>query len=133
MLYMLDTNICIYLLKNKPPGIREKLERIEFGNLAISSISVAELYFGIEKSRNPQKNLINLNKFLSPIIIIPFNIHAARIYGTIRNMLEKEGKLIGPNDMLIAAHALSTDSILVTNNIKEFKRVPKLKLENWVS
>ncbi len=61
------------------------------------------------------------------------NIHAARIYGTIRNILEKEGKLIGPNDMLIAAHALSTDSILVTNNIKEFKRVPKLKLENWVS
>ncbi len=79
------------------------------------------------------KNLKNLIKFLPPIITIPFNIHAARIYGTIRNIPEKEGKLIGPNDMLIAAHALSKDSILVTNNIKEFKRVGKLKLKNWVS
>ena len=93
MLYMLDTNICIYLLKNKPPGIREKFERIEFGNLTISSISVAELYFGIEKSRSPQKNLKNLNNFLSPIIIIPFNIQAARIYGAIRNISGKGGKI----------------------------------------
>ncbi len=130
---MLDTNICIYLLKNKPPGIRGKIDRIEFESLTISSISVAELYFGVEKSGNSQINLKNLNNFLSPIIILSFDIHAARIYGIIRSILEREGKLIGPNDMLIAAHALSTDSILVTNNINEFKRVSKLKLENWVS
>jgi len=133
VLYMLDTNICIYLLKNNPPGIKETIERIEFGKLTISSIAVAELYFGVEKSKNPQRNFKNLNNFLAPIIALPFDIQAARIHGTIRSFLEREGKLIGPNDLLIAAHALSIYSVLVTNNIKEFKRVPKLKLENWVT
>ena len=133
MKFLLDTNICIYLIKQKPPEVLQKFNTYQVGDIGISSISVAELKFGVQKSQFPNKNDRALEKFLLPLQIVDFNRAAADTYGTVRAMLEKKGTPIGSLDTLIAAHALSLGVILITNNEKEFNRVPNLKLDNWVS
>ena len=131
MPFLLDTNICIYLLKNNPPHVRNRIKGLQFGDLAVSSITLAELYFGVAKSHIPEKNLRALRGFLGAIIPLPFDEQCAYRFGALRADLAKRGAPIGPYDMLIAAQALSTRSILVTNNIREFKRIPGLRVENW--
>lgn len=132
MEYLLDTNICIYIIKRKPVQVFEKLSTITIGSIAISSITLAELQYGVSKSSNPTKNAEALEKFLIPIEILDFGTQATVEYGKIRVDLERSGKTIGPLDMLIAAHAKSLNMTLVTNNEKEFDRINGLKIENWV-
>jgi tRNA(fMet)-specific endonuclease VapC len=129
---MLDTNICIYLIKNKPAEVKEKFNQYEVGEICISSISVSELYYGVYKSQMVERNLQALALFLAPLNIVDYDEKAAIVYGKIRSDLEVNGKVIGSLDMLIAAHAESIGVTLVTNNTKEFERVDGLKLENWV-
>ena len=128
---MLDTNICIYIIKNRPPSVRERFETFEIGELCLSSITVSELIYGAYKSRNPEKNLQALEMFLMPFEIMEYGYDAAQQYGRLRASLEKRGKVIGGLDMQIAAHALSLDMAIVTNNEKEFVRVDGLRVENW--
>jgi len=131
MRFMLDTNICIYLIKRKPSQVLSKLKEFNLGDVAVSSIALSELEYGVAKSSKPQQNRDALDAFLAPLEILPFDGEAAHRYGQIRALLEKEGKLIGAMDMLIGAHALGASMTLVTNNIKEFSRIPGLRLENW--
>lgn len=130
---MLDTNICIYLIKNKPIEVREKFNAYEVGEICISSITVSELYYGVDKSQMVEKNLQALALFLAPLNIMDYNEKASLKYGKLRASLESTGKVIGSLDMLIAAHALSLGVTLVTNNTKEFERVDGLRLENWLT
>ncbi|MBN2246955.1 MAG: type II toxin-antitoxin system VapC family toxin [Candidatus Aminicenantes bacterium] len=132
MMYMLDTDICIYIIKRKPVSALKRLESLQPGQLAMSAITFAELMYGAKKSQQVEANVARLNELAELLEICPFDHKAAVFYGDIRSLLEKKGKIIGSNDLLIAAHALSLDWILVTNNEKEFKRVDGLKLENWV-
>ncbi len=132
MQYLLDTNICIYLIKNKPAGVQNKFKKLRLGSLGISSISVAELQFGVNKSQQREKNQQALDQLLIPFEIVNFDYNAATEYGIIRNDLEKSGTPIGPLDTLIAAHAKSLNVVLVSNNEKEFRRVKGLIVENWV-
>ena len=133
MKYMLDTNICIYIIKNKPKQVIEKFSCLDSSEICISSISYAELLYGAEKSRKVERNKLSLAYFLSAITIRDFGQAAAAEYGRIRAELEKEGQPIGAMDMLIAAHAKSEGLILVTNNTREFCRVKSLEVENWVN
>ena len=133
MKYMLDTNICIYVIKEKPESVIRKFLKNNPEEMCISSITYAELLYGVEKSKAIQKNRIALSHFLSPIKILEFNDYAAQEYGQIRADLEQKGMPIGSMDMLIAGHAKAEDLILVTNNTKEFQRVAGLKLENWAA
>ena len=128
---LLDTNICIYLIKRKPPSVLKRFDALEAGTLAVSSITVAELEFGVQKSQYPSQNQQALEQFLLPLMILDFDHKAARAYGKIRAWLESRGKTIGALDMLIAAHALSEGLPLATNNAREFSRVPGLKVLNW--
>jgi tRNA(fMet)-specific endonuclease VapC len=132
MKYLLDTNICIYIIKRKPSKIFKKFESLRISDVAISSITLAELEYGVYKSTQPEKNTIALTRFLAPISILPFEDTAAKVYGIIHTNLELKGQPIGPYDLLIAAHAHSLGLTLVTNNIKEFKKIKDLKLENWM-
>jgi tRNA(fMet)-specific endonuclease VapC len=129
--FLLDTNICIYLLKNDPPHVRQRIKNLHFGDLTVSSITLAEMYFGAAKSINPNKNLKTLRGFLGAIICLPFDEQCAYLFGALRADLEKRGTPIGPYDMLIAAQALSTKSILVTSNLREFQHVHGLIVQNW--
>ena len=131
MEYLLDTNICIYIIKKKPVEVFEKFMKLTIGDVGISSITLAELQYGIEKSSNSQKNKEALEKFLTPIEIIYYGYEATIEYGKIRSDLERKGVSIGPLDMLIASHAKSLDVILVTNNVREFGRIAGLRIENW--
>lgn len=131
MAYLLDTNICIYVRKEQSPKLKSKFSSVGDSNLLLSSITVAELEFGVAKSSQPEKNSEALKTFLSNFQIIDFDSKAARQYGLIRALLEKRGTPIGANDMLIAAIAKSLDLTLVTNNEKEFSRIEGLKIENW--
>ena len=131
MYYLLDTNICIYIIKKKPAEVFEKFKSLAIGDVGISSITLAELQYGIEKSSNSLKNREALEKFLTPIEIVDYGYEATVEYGIIRAELEKKGIPIGPLDTLIASHAKSLDVILVTNNVREFERIPGLKIENW--
>ena len=130
--YLLDTNICIYLIKHQSPHLLDKFLSIPIQELSIPSITVAELRYGADKSSYPEKNHSNLDEFLLPFTISEFTETSAFHYGKIRSYLEKKGLPIGSLDLLIAAIALSENQILVTNNLSEFKRVPGLSLENWV-
>ena len=132
MAYLLDTNICIYLTKNQPARVKEKFLSIDKKLIFISSITVAELEYGVEKSAYLKKNEEALREFLSEITIINFDAPAAAHYGNIRASLEKQGTPIGSNDLLIAAIAKCADLTLITNNEREFGRVAGLKIENWV-
>ena len=131
MTYMLDTNICIYVMKNKPERVLKRFEKEINRGICISSITLAELEYGMKHSSNPTKNERALLKFLLPLRILPFESSAASAYGEIRAYLQKQGTPIGSLDMLIAGHARSKELILVTNNVREFARVPELKWENW--
>ena len=132
MRYMLDTNICRYVIKHKPESVLRKLKKIKPEDVCISSITYAELAYGVEKSAQPERNRLALSMMLSSIEIVAFDDSAAADYGEIRASLEKGGTPIGSLDMLIAAHARSAGCTLVTNNTKEFCRVEGLKLANWV-
>ena len=131
MKYLLDTNICIYLINERPKKVLTHFKRHSLGDIGISSITASELAFGVAKSGS-SKNSAALEAFLLPLNVVDYDAGAAMIYGDIRATLEKQGKTIGPLDMLIAASALSRQLILVTNNEKEFRRVSKLKVENWL-
>jgi tRNA(fMet)-specific endonuclease VapC len=129
---MLDTNICIYLIKKQPEGVLNKFRSFNIGDICMSSVTFSELMYGVEKSQHPQKNKSALEEFILPLEVLPFDDQSARHYGHIRAYLERKGTPIGPLDLMIAAHAQSINAILVTNNVKEFTRVPKLKIEDWV-
>jgi tRNA(fMet)-specific endonuclease VapC len=130
--YMLDTNICIYIIKRKPTDVIERFRQTRISQVGISSITLSELEYGIVTSSKPDQNQFALAQFLAPMEILPYGDEAAQQYGRLRAFLEKQGNPIGSLDMLIAAHALSLECILVTNNEKEFNRVPNLKVDNWV-
>lgn len=130
---MLDTNICIYIIKNKPQSVKQKFQEFSIGELSISTITVSELMYGAFKSQFIEKNLKAIENFLMPFEIVDYDYMASVEYGKIRADLERKGTVIGNMDMQIAGHALALDLILVTNNIKEFKRVLGLKLDNWVT
>jgi tRNA(fMet)-specific endonuclease VapC len=135
MKYMLDTNICIYIINNKPVGVIEKFMALDKNDhVCISTITVAELFFGLEKSQSLKKeqNRLAMVAFLSQLEVLSFDENSAIKYGVIRATLQKNGCVIGNNDMLIAAHAQSINAVLVTNNEREFDRVDGLKVENWV-
>lgn len=131
MKYMLDTNICIYIIKKKPINVFQTFQSLKVGDVCISSITCAELQYGVYKSQHQERNQIALFNFLAPIEILSFSDKAASFYGKIRFNLEKRGQIIGPYDLLIAAHAVSENLILITNNTDEFSRIPNLQLENW--
>lgn len=133
MKYLIDTNICIYIMNNRPPEVIQRFKSVEIGFVGISSISVSELHYGVCESAGFKKNTKRLEEFLNPFEILPYDENAARYYGKIRSQLENQGNVIGPLDMLIAAHALSNDLILITNNEKEFNRIESVRVENWVN
>jgi len=132
MKYMLDTNMCIYIIKKRPEGVLKKFLKFEPGDICLSSVTLAELMYGVQKSQHQHKNLSALQEFTSPLEIMPFDEETAAHYGQIRAHLEKKGMTIGSLDMMIAAHAQCLDLTLATNNKKEFTRVPHLKIEDWV-
>ena len=132
MKYLLDTNICIYIIKKKPEKVLNRFSKLKPGDVGVSTITIAELYYGVAKSSKPNQNTIALQEFLQPLIILDFTSEDSIAYGRIRSELEAEGKLIGAMDLLIASMAFSRGLILVTNNEKEFNRVKDLKVENWV-
>ena len=130
--YLLDTNIVIYVIKRRPIEVMETFNQ-NASRMAISSITLAELIHGAEKSSKPAHNHAVIEDFISRLEVLPYSAKAAQHYGSIRAALEKIGHPIGVNDIHIAAHARSEGLVLVTNNLREFERVPALLLENWVS
>jgi len=130
--YLLDTNICIYIVKQKPASVLNKFKQLTVGEMGMSLITYGELFYGAKKSHHPRKTAGMLDELTSLIPALPMPIQAAEHYGNIRSTLEKHGKMIGNNDLWIAAHALALDLTIVTNNMREFSRVAHLKLENWV-
>jgi tRNA(fMet)-specific endonuclease VapC len=130
--YLLDTNIVIYVLKRRPIEVL-KIFNTNASRMAISSITLSELIYGAEKSLNIDKNLEAIDEFISHLDVLPYDAKASQHYGQIKASLEKRDEIIGENDIHIAAHAISQGLILVTNNLREFQRVPHLALENWVN
>ena len=131
MKYMLDTNICIYLIKQNPAKVIKHFKSHAIGDIGISSITLAELRYGVSKSRHVEKNQQALDEFILSLEIADFDEKAARVYGAIRAELERVGKPIGSMDMLIGAHAHALGATLVTNNTKEFKQIKNLKIADW--
>lgn len=131
MKYLLDTDICINIIRSKEDSLLRKFVESETNSLSASSVSAAELEYGVFKSSSVERNAYALTCFFTLINVESFDTQAAREYGKIRAELESQGKRIGPYDLMIAAHALSLGFTLVTNNIREFKRVEGLKLESW--
>lgn len=129
--YLLDTNICIYIAKQNSPRVAAHFEQLEVGEICMSTITYGELLYGAEKSQHRKKTLDILHQIASLIPPFPIPTEAVQHYGEIRGKLEKQGKLIGNNDLWIAAHALALRITLVTNNETEFRRIPRLKVENW--
>lgn len=130
--YMLDTNTCIYIIKKKPTDVLERFRQTRISQVGISSITLSELEYGVAKSSQPERNQIALAQFLAPLEIPSYGDDAATHYGRLRAYLENQGTPIGSLDMLIAAHALSIGCVLVTNNEKEFSRIPNLQIHNWL-
>jgi tRNA(fMet)-specific endonuclease VapC len=131
-MWMLDTDICIALIKRRPPELIAKLKKHKPGEVAISSITLAELHFGVSKSAQPEKNRAALDQFLLPLEVLSFDDISAECYGHVRATLESAGTPIGPLDTLIASHALSLSATVVTNNVREFSRVRGLRVQNWL-
>ncbi len=129
--YMLDTNICIYVMKNYPPDLREKFNALA-EQLCISSITLGELHYGAEKSERRTQNLMAIEHFVARLDVLPFGAKAAAHYGQVRAELERAGAPCGPHDMQIGGHARSEGLIVVTNNLREFARMPGIRAENWV-
>ena len=132
MTYLLDTNICIYIINEKPLQVLQRLIQTGRESLAISTVTVAELAFGIAKSKR-EGSRIKLENFLSQFPIVDWNQEAAWMYGNVRKALEAKGQRIGERDLLLACQALALDATMVTNNTREFERVDGLKWENWVA
>jgi tRNA(fMet)-specific endonuclease VapC len=130
---LLDTSVCIELIRGRSPAIVARLRRRKIGTVGISAITLAELLHGVAKSRDPERNRVALAHFCAPLHVCPFDHEAASAYGRIRSTLEKMGTPIGPLDTLIAAHALALEATVVTNNEREFRRVPRLGVENWAT
>jgi tRNA(fMet)-specific endonuclease VapC len=131
MRFLLDTNMCIFLIKRKPESVLAKLKDALSAGVGISSITLAELEYGVEKSLYVQQNGLNLLRFLTPFEILSYDESAAWEYGKIRAALERKGRVIGGLDMLIGSHAKSLSAILVTNNTREFSRIEGLRVEDW--
>ncbi len=129
--YMLDTNIAIYVIKRRPPGALVTFNQ-NAGQLCISSITLAELMHGVEKSARPHHNLLQIEDFVSRLTVLEYGNKAAAHYGDIRAVLERKGTSIGVNDLHIAGHARCAGLTLVTNNLQEFERVEGLRLDNWI-
>ena len=129
--YLLDTNICIYIRQKRPANVFARMQEQNPGDAGLSIISYGELSYGVAKSADPKANADALSRFveLIPVLLLP--VGAGEIYGEMRAALESDGSMIGSNDLWIAAHALASGLTLVTNNVREFRRVPKLKIENW--
>lgn len=132
MIVLLDTDICIYLIRQKPRHVLQKFNTYNPGDIGVSSVTVAELFVGAQKSQRPTQNLDAVEQFLLPLVIAPFDYAAAVVYGQIRATLEQRGTPIGALDMLIAAQALSLGVAIATNNSREFNRVPGLSVLDWV-
>lgn len=130
-MWLLDTDICIYLIKKKPERLLARLRQVDIRTVAISSITVAELQFGVAKSARPEQNALALAAFLAPLTVESFDDAAAASYGPLRADLERAGTPLGSLDMLIAAHAMALGRTIVTNNTREFERIEGLKIENW--
>jgi tRNA(fMet)-specific endonuclease VapC len=129
--YMLDTNICIYVIKNRPEGLRERFNRLS-DQLCISAVTLAEIIYGAEKSARPIENLAVVDQFAARLDVLPFGERAATHYGQIRADLERAGHPVGLHDMMIGGHARSEGLALVSNNLREFQRIEGLRVENWV-
>ena len=128
--YMLDTDICIYVIKDRPSELRERFNR-QSQHLCMSAVTHAELVYGAEKSAHVERNLDVVENFAARMPVLPFDEKAATHYGEIRASLERKGEPIGPHDLMIAGHARSESLTLVTNNTREFERVDGLRIENW--
>ena len=131
MVLLLDTNICIYLIREKPRSILERFKEHAVGDIGISVITLAELEYGVSKSGKPATNKEALDQFVAPLELVAFDRSATAVYGKLRTTLEKKGQSIGAMDLLIAAHALALSVRLVTHNVREFSRVPGLRVETW--
>lgn len=132
MRYLLDTNTCIYIIKRSPEQVMLRFKRLRVGDVGVSAITVCELQFGVSNSSQPEKNQRALTEFLGPLEILDFPAAASVVYGEIRTRLQRAGTPIGSCDLLLAAHALQRELTLVTNNFREFLRVPDLRTENWI-
>jgi len=130
--YMLDTNMCIYLRQNRPPEVTARFRQMQNGDAVLSVITYGELLYDAQRSQQYTRALESLARLVSLLPVLPMPEEAASAYGEIRAALEARGEMIGGNDLWIAAHAKSVGLTLVTNNVREFKRVPGLKLQNWV-
>ena len=133
MKLMLDTNICIYIIKQQPVTVLKRFLEYQIGDIGISSITLSELRYGVAKSTHQEKNTKALDEFITPLEVVSFDEEAAHVYGDIRATLEKAGTPIGSMDMLIAAHAVSLGIPLVTNNAREFVRIPTLNIIDWLA
>jgi len=131
MNYLLDTNICVLLIRQKSPLVRERLLQHPFTVIGLSTITIAELQYGVAKSSNPAQNQAALDEFLIPFTFLAFDELSTVAYGETRTTLEAQGTPIGALDLLLAAQALSNQLIFVTNNVREFARVPGLRIEDW--
>ena len=131
MKLMLDTNICIYLIKEHPASVLDRFASHPVGDIGVSVITLAELEYGVTKSRRPARNRAALEQFVSPLDVASFDRLATGAYGKLRTLLEKKGQPIGSMDLLIAAHAISLNVRLITHNVKEFGKVPGLRIEDW--
>jgi len=129
--YLLDTDICIELIRQRSPGLLQRVMALTPEDLGVSVVSVAELQYGVQRSREPERNQRALDLFLLPFAILDLDYEAAAQYGKVRAQLEAAGSPIGPYDLLIAAQALSRDLTLVTSNVREFRRVAGLRVEDW--
>ena len=129
--YMIDTDACIAMIKNRPEAMRSRLSSLSLEEVGISSIVAAELWFGVAHSQKKKQNEAALKDFLDYVTFLNWPCEASTLYGKIRTGLQRQGTPIGAMDLLIASHALFLDAVLVTNNTKEFERVPNLKIENW--
>jgi tRNA(fMet)-specific endonuclease VapC len=131
--YLLDTDTCIYIIKRRPESVARRFRKMTPGDAGISAITLCELNYGLEKSRESERNRSALEEFVGGLEVFAFEPRATGQYGKVRAGLERSGKPIGALDTLIAAHALDLGACLVTNNTREFSRVPGLKTENWIA
>jgi tRNA(fMet)-specific endonuclease VapC len=130
-MYLLDTNTCIFIKNAKPPHVLKRLQEVIKKKVFVSSITVAELQYGVYNSLNIEKNRVSLTEFIAPFSVLNFDDNDAEEFGKIRSFLKKNGIIIGPYDMLIAAQAIAKDLVLVTNNTGEFSRIKNLRIEDW--
>jgi len=129
--YLLDTDICIYIAKNHPENVRKRMAQCGAGELAMSVVTCGELYYGAQKSARKSEALMTLQRLTNAIAVLDLDDSVANAYGNIRSELEREGRVIGANDLWIAAHAFAKGLTLVTNNTREYTRISKLSVENW--